>query len=67
MRGISIRDWQLPDAVIGKLLRIAVEDKSIISLGPGEPDFATMKPIIRLVRKYAGIKGSDCAKSCKGK
>jgi len=43
---LSEREYSLPDAVIGKLLRIAVEDKNIISLGPGEPDFDLPKPLI---------------------
>ncbi|MCG2717577.1 MAG: aminotransferase class I/II-fold pyridoxal phosphate-dependent enzyme [Nanoarchaeota archaeon] len=50
---ISERDSQLPDAVIGKILKIAVEDKSVISLGPGEPDFPVPKPVVNLIKKYA--------------
>ena len=53
MVDISERELELPDAVIGKLLKIAVEDKSIISLGPGEPDFPLPKPIVNFVKKYA--------------
>ncbi|MBL7100721.1 MAG: aminotransferase class I/II-fold pyridoxal phosphate-dependent enzyme [Nanoarchaeota archaeon] len=53
MVDISERETELPDAVIGKLLKIAVEDKSVISLGPGEPDFPAPKPITNLVKKYA--------------
>jgi len=51
MRGISDRELELPDAVIGKLLKLAVEDKSIISLGPGEPDFIAPKPIRDYTKK----------------
>lgn len=43
---ISERQTQLPEQVIGKLLKIAVENKDIISLGPGEPDFPTAQPIL---------------------
>ena len=50
---ISERERQLPEQEIGKLLRIAVEDKSIISLGPGEPDFPAPPPIVALTKKYA--------------
>lgn len=32
--------------VVGELLKVAVEDKSVISLGPGEPDFPTPQPIL---------------------
>ncbi|MBW3015123.1 aminotransferase class I/II-fold pyridoxal phosphate-dependent enzyme [Candidatus Woesearchaeota archaeon] len=52
-REISERESELPDAVIGKLLKIAVEDKSIISLGPGEPDFSLPKPLVAEVKKIA--------------
>ena len=48
---ISERELELPDAVIGNLLRLAAEDKSVISLGPGEPDFLTPKPLIEYTRK----------------
>src|SRR3989344_2129923 len=50
MRHISERELQLPDAVIGKLLGLAAEDKSIISLGPGEPDFETPKPLLQYLK-----------------
>lgn len=51
MKEISERELELPDAVIGKLLKIAAEDKSIISLGPGEPDFKTPAPILTYAKK----------------
>jgi len=54
MVDISERESELPEAVIGKILKIAVEDKSVISLGPGEPDFPAPKPIVSLIKKYAG-------------
>src|SRR3989338_3070427 len=37
---VSERELQFHEISIAKLLKIAVEDKKIISLGPGEPDFA---------------------------
>lgn len=46
MTDISERQSQLPPQVIGKLLKIAVEAKDIVSLGPGEPDFPTPQPIL---------------------
>ncbi|MDP6642401.1 MAG: pyridoxal phosphate-dependent aminotransferase [Candidatus Nanoarchaeia archaeon] len=50
MRHIAERELQLPDAVIGKLLGLAAEDKSILSLGPGEPDFETPKPLLNYLK-----------------
>ena len=37
---LSRRELELPDAVIGQLIDIAAQRKDILSLGPGEPDFA---------------------------
>lgn len=54
MPHISERERQLPEQEIGKLLRIAVERKDVISLGPGEPDFPAPAPIVQLTKKYAG-------------
>ena len=48
---ISERASELPVLTIGKLLHIAEEDKSIISLGPGEPDFTAPKNIIAAAKK----------------
>jgi len=53
MPHISERERQLPEQEISKLLRIAVEDKSVTSLGPGEPDFPAPAPIVQLTKKYA--------------
>lgn len=53
VREISEREQELPDAVIGKLLKIASEDKSVISLGPGEPDFSLPRPLVAEVRRLA--------------
>jgi aminotransferase len=48
---ISEREEELPVLTIGKLLHIAEENKSIISLGPGEPDFSAPKNIIRAAKR----------------
>lgn len=47
MRDISERELELPDAVIGKLLKILNSRKDVISLGPGEPDFNTPRKILQ--------------------
>ena len=51
MKELSEREVELPDAMIGRLQKIASESKDIISLGPGEPDFLTPKPIINFAKK----------------
>ncbi len=51
MKHISERETQLPDAVIGEMLKIASENKSIISMGAGQPDFTTPKPILDYAKK----------------
>jgi len=48
---ISEREIELPDIEIGKFLKIAVEDKSIISLGPGEPDYTPPNHILNAAKK----------------
>ena len=48
---LSEREVELPDAMIGRLQKIASESKDIISLGPGEPDFLTPKPILKFAEK----------------
>ena len=53
MTHISERELQLPEAMIGKLIRIAAEDKKIISLGAGEPDFPAPKEIVAYTKKIA--------------
>ncbi len=50
-RIISEREEELPLLTIGKLLHIAEEDKRIISLGPGEPDFSAPKNIIQAAKR----------------
>ena len=53
---VSEREKELPKLTIGKLLKIAEEEKNIISLGPGEPDFVTPEHI-REAAKHALDKG----------
>lgn len=48
---VSERETALPYLTIGKLLTIAAEDKSVISLGPGEPDFETPPHIINAAQQ----------------
>ncbi|MDP4012286.1 MAG: pyridoxal phosphate-dependent aminotransferase [Candidatus Nanoarchaeia archaeon] len=48
---ISEREQDLPEALIAELLDIAAERKDVISLGPGEPDFITPKPILDYASK----------------
>ena len=50
---IAEREIQLPDAVIAKLLKLAAEDKSVLSLAPGEPNFPAPKPIVEFTREFA--------------
>ena len=50
---ISEREKRLPEKVIGLMLRKAIEDKTVISLGPGEPDFPASRPIVQFTKKYA--------------
>ncbi len=51
MKGISNRELELPDAMIGKLQKIATESKDVISLSIGEPDFLTPKPLLTYAKK----------------
>jgi aminotransferase len=49
--GIAKRELELPKTEFAKIMEIAEESKDIISLGPGEPDFATPKHIITFAKK----------------
>ena len=51
MPHISERELELPSGVIDKLMAISAEHPEIISLGPGEPDFVTPKPILDYAKK----------------
>lgn len=47
---LAKRSDALPVSTIGKLLKIAETDKTILSLGPGEPDFASPPNVIRAAK-----------------
>jgi len=47
----SERSVYLPESGMAKIIQMAEEDKKIISLGPGEPDFDTPKHIIEFTKK----------------
>lgn len=48
---ISERERELPVSTIGRMLKIAAEDKHCISLGPGEPDFDSPGNIVRAAKR----------------
>lgn len=48
---LSERELQLPELEFPKIFKRVINDKSIISLGPGEPDFMTPKPLINYTKK----------------
>ena len=48
---ISERYCELPESKFADIMRVAQEDKNVISLGPGEPDFTTPKHIIEFAKK----------------
>lgn len=52
---ISEREAELPASIMGKLISMAAEDKTIISLGPGEPDFSSPQNIIRAAKKSLSL------------
>jgi aminotransferase len=49
--GISERFFELPTSEFTEIMRLAQEEKNVISLGPGEPDFTTPKHIIEFAKK----------------
>jgi len=49
--GISERFFELPSSEFTQIMKTAGEDKKVISLGPGEPDFTTPKHIIQFAKK----------------
>lgn len=69
---LSEREIHLPYFTMGKLLKIAEEDKTIISLGPGEPDFDAPPHIIRAAKQalhkrqthYSPVGGRSDLKEC---
>lgn len=54
MTHLSERELQLPTLEFPKIFKRVINDKSVISLGPGEPDFDTPKPLIDYARKVIG-------------
>ncbi len=50
---LSEREEQLPDQAIEKLIELMVEHPSVLSLGPGEPDFSLPKPLIAEVKRLS--------------
>ena len=50
-RFLSERTEQLPKTRFAEIIRMAAEAKDIVSLGPGEPDFDTPRPIIDFAKK----------------
>lgn len=48
---ISEREAELPKGEMGRLLKMLVEKKGIISLGPGEPDFTSPKHVIAAAKR----------------
>jgi aminotransferase len=51
MTHLSERELQLPELEFPKIFQRVIRDKSIISLGPGEPDFMTPKPLLEYTKK----------------
>jgi aminotransferase len=48
---ISDRSLRLPELEFPKIFKRVIRDKSIISLGPGEPDFKTPEPLLKYASK----------------
>lgn len=48
---VSEREGELPEIELKKLIKIAVENKEIISLGPGEPDYTPPKHVIKAAKQ----------------
>jgi aminotransferase len=48
---ISQRESELPDLEFPEIFRRISRNKSIISLGPGQPDFVTPKPLLDYAKK----------------
>ena len=51
---ISERESELPESDMAKLIKIAAENNSVISLGAGEPDFPAPPAIVAYTKKIAG-------------
>src|SRR5574342_54810 len=50
---LSEREEQLPDQAIEKLIELMVEHPSVLSLGPGEPDFPLPAPLVAEVKRLS--------------
>ena len=50
-RMISEREEELPEEELGNLLKISIENKNVISLGPGEPDFLPPKHVLKAMKR----------------
>jgi aminotransferase len=48
---ISERELELPETILEKLSEVASENKEVINLGLGEPDFLTPKPVLDYAKK----------------
>lgn len=46
LKHLSKRDLSLPQVEFPRIEKVIANDKSIISLGPGEPDFPTPRPLL---------------------
>ena len=53
---ISERELELPRTQFVEIMKLAEENRNIISLGPGEPDFATPKHIRDFAKKTLDLK-----------
>ncbi|MFH0969978.1 MAG: pyridoxal phosphate-dependent aminotransferase [Candidatus Diapherotrites archaeon] len=51
---ISERVQELPTSEFEEIMKIAKENPSVISLGPGEPDFNSPQPVITATQKALG-------------
>ena len=51
MTHLSERELQLPTLEFPKIFKRVINDKSVISLGPGEPDFVTPMPLLEYAKK----------------
>jgi aminotransferase len=72
---LSERVTELPYSEFEEIMRLAKEDPSVISLGPGEPDFNSPKPVVNATKKaldegkthYSSIGGLPALKEAIGK
>lgn len=48
---LSERAKELPESEMAEIIKIAEEDRKVLSLGPGEPDFTAPKTVIEAAKK----------------